>query len=205
MVDFDASCSTGDILSYTWRFQDDPPFEMTTTETTTSYDWTDNPECGTPFSRLVRLTVTSEGGATAQTQNNINPTSPTGLRTIEQAVRSLQTSFSSLLEPHVSSGRIEAQLVMNGSQVDVTDNATPYRHQLTGLEGINTIEVYITSASQTPIMWRIDFVGSEHFVPGSLSIESGAVLTQSDHSAVVRLSGASGERIRLTFFLKKGN
>jgi hypothetical protein len=78
-VVFDASCSTGIIVSYAWWFSDDPPFERTTTEATTSYDWNDNPECGTPFTKLVILTVTAQGGATDQTQSNINPTSPNGL------------------------------------------------------------------------------------------------------------------------------
>lgn len=202
-VDFDASCSTGDIVSYTWWFSNNPPVEITITEAETSYDWTDDPECGTPFAKLVRLTVNGQGGATARTQENINPTSPSGLKTMEESIGPVHTSFTSVLNPPISGGRIEAQVVSNGNQIVVTDNATPYRHQMTGRAGRNTIEVYITSALQNPTMMQLDFSGSEHFVPGSLSTESGSVMMQSSHSVVLRLNGAPGERIKLTFQLLK--
>jgi hypothetical protein len=204
-VDFDASCSTGDIVSYSWWFSDDPPFEETTVEPATTYDWSDNPECGTPFAKLVRLTVTAEGGATATTQANVNPTNPTGLRTLEQAIHPIHTSFMSLLTPPISEGRIETQVVSNGNQIDVTDNATSYRHNLNGRVGTNTIEATITSAPPIPALWQLDFSGSEHFVPGSLRIESGQVMMQAGRSVVLRLTGTPGEHIRLTFILKKGN
>jgi hypothetical protein len=201
-VDFDASCSTGNIVSYRWRFTDDPPFIEVNAEPTTTYDWSDNPECGTPFSRLVRLTVTAEGGAAAETQSNINPTSPTGLKTLQNKVSTVRTSFTSSLKPSTVVGRIDAQVVLNGNQVDVTDNRTPYRHQLNGRAGTNTVEAYITSALQTQVFWQFDFAGAEGIVPNSLRVEMGSVMTKSSHSVTLRLSGAPGERIKLSFRLR---
>jgi hypothetical protein len=201
-VDFDASCSTGNIVSYTWRFSDNPPFEETITLPTTAYDWSDNPSCGTPFSRLVRLTVTDTVGATATTQANINPTLPAGLETMEQTADSLHTSFTSRLMPPISSGRIQIQVVSNGHQMDVTDNAMPHRHDLNGRVGTNTVEAILTSAPPIPIAWELDFSGSDHFVPGSLRIEAGQVMMQAGHSITFRLTGTPGERIKLTFRLQ---
>ena len=96
--------------------------------------------------------------------------------------------------------------VSNLAVIDVTDNTTPYRHHMTGRAGRNTIEVNITSASRNPAVMQLDFSGSEHFVPGSLRVESGsgaeaaheAVERQYRRDAVVRLGGevAEGDGLR---------
>jgi hypothetical protein len=106
------------------------------------------------------------------------------------------------LTPPISSGRIELQVVSNEHQVDVTDNATPYRHNLNGRVGTNTIEATLTSAGLVPGTWQLDFSGSEHFVPGSLRIEAGQVMMQASHSLMLRLTGTPGERVSLTFQLQ---
>jgi hypothetical protein len=56
---------------------------------------------------------------------------------------------------------------------------------------------------EEPILWRFDFTGSAHFVPGSLRLVSGTVVSRDGRSIVVRMSGRSGERVRIEYELAR--
>jgi hypothetical protein len=200
-VNFDASCSSGDIVSYTWRFQDNPPATVSGPSETASYDWSSDPACGGPFTRLVRLTVTASDNKTAQMQSNINPNGPGLTATLRPSLNELQSSFTSHLMFPPSQGRLESHVNINGAQLDVTDNSAPHTHRTNGKRDRNTVEGYLTSPSTLAVFWRFDFAASENFNPGSIRVEAGVVAAQETHSIVFRLSGDPGERVKFTYRL----
>jgi hypothetical protein len=200
-VDFDASCSTGDIVDYRWRFQDNPPATVSGPSETTSYDWSSDPACGGPFTRLVRLTVTASDSRTAETQANINPNNATLMALVVITAKTFQSSFTSYLMFPPSQGRLESLVNINGTQSDVTDNSVPHTHKTYGKRDWNTVEGYLTSGSTQPVFWRFDFAASENFNPGSFRVETGVVASQESHSIVFRLSGDPGERVKFTYRL----
>ncbi len=203
-VRFDASCSTGDIETYTWFFSDNPPSTEVTTSQTITYDWSDESACGNNpnFSRLVRLTVTSSGGSTASMNQTIRPASPAGLTVTSQTQQIVPTFFSSRLVAFQDEARSEAHVLVNEGQLDVVNVSTSYRHRLDGRKGQNTLEAYLTVQNRGETIWSFDFSMTEGFVPGSLKAEKGVVLSQSGRTIAVRLSGSAGERIRLSFQLR---
>jgi hypothetical protein len=162
-----------------------------------SYDWSSDPACGGPFTRQVRLTVTSSDNKTSQTQVNINPNGP-GLRI---PTNEHQSSFTSYLMFPPSQGRLESRVNINGTQLDFTDNSVPHTHQMNGKQDGNTVEGHLTSGFTQPVFWRFDFAASENFAPGSFRVEAGVVASQATHSIVFRLSGDPGERIKFSFRL----
>lgn len=200
-VMFDASCSAGNIISYTWWFADNPPLETTTDLATVTHDWSLDPACGTPFTRLVRLVVTGADGSTAETRANIDPTSP-GLEVRRMTADWIQTSFVSHLVSPGSSERLAGQVILNQSRVDLTDDSTPFRHDLRGRAGKNTVEAVIVSGNDREIFWRFDFSASERFVAGSIQVDGGQVLSRDGRSVVFRMTGARGERVRWSFRLR---
>jgi hypothetical protein len=200
-VNFDASCSAGDIIDYAWRFQDNPPATMSGPTATTSYDWTSDPACGGPFTRLVRLTVAGSDSSTAQTQVNVNPNSPSLTATLRAPPRHLQSSFQSQLLLPPAQGRLEAQVILNGSQIETVDNSGFYGHRLKGKRGWNTVEGYLSIPSDEAVYWKFDFAASEYFNPGSIHVEAGVIATMNARSVVLRLSGNPGERFRLRYQL----
>jgi hypothetical protein len=203
-VNFDASCSTGDIVDYAWRFQDNPPVTVSGPSETASYDWTSDPACGGPFTRLVRLTVTDSSNDTAQVQININPNGPGLMATVRAPITGLQSSFTSHLMFPPSQGRLESRVNINAEQWIVTDNSAPYIHKINGKREWNSIEGHLTSPSKQGVLWRFDFAASEHFIPGSIRVESGVVASQDTHSIVFRLSGAPGEVVKFEYRLSPG-
>jgi hypothetical protein len=52
-------------------------------------------------------------------------------------------------------------------------------------------------------LWRFDFLGSENFVPGSLKVKSGHVVSVDAHSVTFRIN-EPGERMEFGFELTSG-
>lgn len=61
-------------------------------------------------------------------------------------------------------------------------------------------ENHLEAALETPIVgqavWRFDFSGSEHFVPGSLRVDAGRVLAMEAHSVAFAVQDLSPIRLR---------
>jgi hypothetical protein len=98
-------------------------------------------------------------------------------------------------------GRIEARVNFNDEQWVATDNSMPYTHRVNGRREWSSVEGQLVSPVGEPVLWRFDFVSSEHFVPGSIRVESGVVASQSTHSIVFRLSGTSADIVRFQYRL----
>jgi hypothetical protein len=144
----------------------------------------------------VHLRVTSGGGAIVSTQT-LTRRLPEGDLKAWLSTSGLDTSFSSFLEADKTSGLV----VINGSRRDTTECSVEHRHRVRGISGENTVEAYTTSRLEGDGVWQFDFSGAEYFVPGTLRVEQGQVVSVSGHAVVFRVTETSGYRIRFVFDL----
>jgi len=80
---------------------------------------------------------------------------------------------------------------------------TPQRHRARARPGENVVEGRLLSEAGEPGQWRFDFRGTSRFVPGSLRVDSGDVLTLDGQSVVFRVTGKPGPAIRFRFRLEE--
>ncbi|MGH9461617.1 MAG: PKD domain-containing protein, partial [Vicinamibacteria bacterium] len=111
------------------------------------------------------------------------------------------TSFMSSLKGGDPDAVARGRVVINSAQADATGSSAPFRHSARGREE-NTVEAYSESGLEGEGLWQFDFSGDQHFIPGSIKVELGQVLSRDAHSVVFRLSGAPGERIKFTYRLR---
>jgi len=88
----------------------------------------------------------------------------------------LPSSFISLLEGNAHAEDARGSVVLNETQVEAVRGGSPHRQRMEGREGLNTIEAFLTSGLDGGALWHFDFTGAEHFVAGSISVESGDVV-----------------------------
>ena len=202
-VFFDASCSGGNPVSYTWRFIDSPPVTATLFTPFTTYDWSSDPACGTPFSRQVRLTVTAADGSTNTIQKIVDPTSPdgTGLRTLDSS--GIEGAFTSTLLVPAGKNRIEGRIGIDGKRFSITNDLGPHRHSFTTRPGSVVVEGALIRTDANEVFWRFDFSDSPHFDPGSLRVTRGVVALLDARSVTFRLAGTPGERIEFRLRLSR--
>jgi len=118
-----------------------------------------------------------------------------GQRTVDVVPVSLQAHLLTLgLDP---SDRGE---VLAGGQAFVVDNGAPatLHFDVVG-PGESVIEAFLVASSGRSGTWRFDLSGTGGFVPGSILVESGEVLTLESRAVVFRVSGVAGERSRFRF------
>jgi uncharacterized repeat protein (TIGR01451 family) len=116
--------------------------------------------------------------------------------------RQLDATLISSLEIGPPDGRAAANLLMNRAQLRSINNAVPYRFQIEGRPGRNSVEAYLVSGTKGEAIWRFDFSGAEHFVPGSIEVARGDVVTRDARQVVFRLSEKPGDRVVFTFLLE---
>jgi hypothetical protein len=196
---FDASCSTGPIVQYNWAI--DPAGNMPAPRPPVSHsgqvvtiDW--NPPTyggcsGSPFI-TAQLTVVGSVGQTDSKSQGVN----IDLKTFPEQ-GGIQSSFTSLLETGA-----HGFVTLNQTRTDTTTASRPFRHELRGVSGKNTIEAHV-QPSGAEGLWKFDFSSSARLVPGSLRAESGGLAVLDARTIVFRLTGDSGERIRFTFELSR--
>jgi hypothetical protein len=189
-VDFNADCSVGDrdggptfITTYAWDFGDGTPGGE-----------------GRFVSHLfsapdlygVTLIVTNEDGRQDRTTQFV---------VVERRTSSNppEIDFLSQLElPSASS----AQIALNDSETLTTAGPGPSRHRARGRAGENVVDARLLSESAEEGRWRFDFRDSAGFVPGSLRVDSGDVLSLDRTSVVFRVTGKPGPPIRFRFRLE---
>ncbi len=98
-------------------------------------------------------------------------------------------------------GRVRGQVLLNGTQLDQTDNSAPFRHHLKGQKGKNTVDARVISGTGEG-RWVFNFSGAPNFVPGSLAVESGQVISRGSARIVFRV-GPSGAPIRFRYRLSR--
>jgi PKD repeat protein len=99
----------------------------------------------------------------------------------------INTSFVSRLDVPPGDGSVRGQVLLNGSSLQETNNTAPFRHQVQGQEGRNTVEARVVVGNGEG-RWVFDFGSSPHFVAGSLAVESGQVIVQEGSRIVFRVS-----------------
>jgi hypothetical protein len=99
----------------------------------------------------------------------------------------IDTSFVSRLDVPPGDGSVRGQVVLNEASMQETNNSTPFRHQVQGQKGRNTVEARLVAGTGEG-RWVFDFTSSPHFVSGSLAVESGQVVVQEGSRIVFRVS-----------------
>jgi len=117
-------------------------------------------------------------------------------------ITSLPSSFTSAVEIAPADGSATANVLMNRRQFQTMNNANPFRIRVEGRAGRNSVEAYLVSGTSGEGVWRFDFSGAEHFVPGSIEVARGDVVTRDAQRVVFRLTGKPGNRIEFTFLLE---
>ena len=111
----------------------------------------------------------------------------------------VETAFTSRLDVPPPNGSVRGQVLLNGTQLDQTDNSAPFRHHLKGQKGKNTVDARVVSGTGEG-RWVFNFSGAPNFVPGSLAVESGQVIARGSERVVFRV-GPSGAPIRFRYRL----
>jgi hypothetical protein len=198
-VQFDASCSQGNIRYYHWRFPDSPPVERTETSPVTEYDWSGAPQCGVPsgFAKNVKLTVEAWDGST----DTFKQTVTVYYSRTSANEATIRSSFTSLLDIRPLDGEVHSRIIVNDALVHQVDNRAPVQHGFLGSGDWNTVEGHMMSGRAGGGLWRFDFNGTEGFVSGSIRPEVGQIVSHDDRSITFHLNGLPGERVKLRFRL----
>jgi PKD repeat protein len=190
-VDFNADCSVGDrdggptfITAYNWDFGDG-----------------DDGGEGRFVSHLftapdlygVTLTVTNEDGRQDRTTQFV---------VVERRSASTPPQIDFVSQLELSAGT-SAQIALNEAETVATVAPVPQRHRARARAGENVVEGRLLSEASEPGQWRFDFRGTPRFVPGSLRVDSGEVLTLDGESIVFRVTGKPGPPIRFRFRLEE--
>jgi hypothetical protein len=179
-VDFNADCSVGDrdggptfITTYAWDFGDGTPGGE---GRFVSHLF------GAPDLYGVTLIVTNEDGRQDRTTQFV---------VVERRSSSNPPGIDFLSQIELPSAA-SAQIAINDSEKLSTGGPAPMRHRARGRSGENLIEARLLSESAVEGQWRFDFRESASFVPGSLHVDSGDVLSVDRTSVVFRVTGQTG-------------
>ncbi len=189
-IDFDAACSAGDrdggpseITTYEWDFGDGRPGRE-----------------GVFVSRLfvrpdlygVTLTVTNGDGRRDQTTQFV-------VVEDSSSVNPGDVTFTSQLElPEGNSGQIS----LNATEIVATVAPAPQRYRLRAYAQENVVDARLLTRPNGPGRWQFDFSNSQGFVPGSLRVDSGQVLSLDNRRVVFRVGEGAGPPIRFRFRLE---
>ncbi len=103
----------------------------------------------------------------------------------------LETAFTSRLDVPPPNGSVRGQVLLNGTQLDQTDNSAPFRHHLKGQKGKNTVDARVVSGTGEG-RWVFNLSRAPHFVGGSLVVESGQVISRGSGRVIFRVGPSSG-------------
>jgi hypothetical protein len=109
----------------------------------------------------------------------------------------LETSFVSEIQSGTP-GQVQASIEMNGLGTSATRGGGPSRHRMKPQPGPNVLAGYAAAPDLEGALWKLDFSQTEGFVPGSIAVETGDVVSAATHIVVFRLAG-SETRIRFRF------
>jgi uncharacterized repeat protein (TIGR01451 family) len=163
---------------------------------------------GVSFTVTITVTPTAAGGVTntAGATSVSPPANVSSSHTTAIALKAFTSLEAAVVSEIQSSsaqtpGDLRASLELNRSAIATTDGSGPKRHVMKGQRGQNVLAGYASGASLEGAMWRLDFSTTEGFVPGSLVVEAGDVVSSGGAFVVFRLSGGEA-RIRMRFKLE---
>jgi hypothetical protein len=141
------------------------------------------------------VTATIFGGTSDPTPGNDSRS--VGTTVTLKAGDAFETSFVSEIQSG-SPGQVQASIEMNGIATSTTHGGGPSRHRMKPQPGPNVLAAYAAAPDLEGALWKIDFSQTEGFVPGSIAVEAGEVVSVSTHIVLFRLAG-SESRIRMRF------
>jgi len=112
----------------------------------------------------------------------------------------LTTSFLSEIQSE-SSARIQASIEMNGLRTSTQNGRWSSHYRMKAQPGPNVLAGYAAAADLEGALWKFDFSQTEGFASGSITVESGDVVSGGTHAVVFRLAG-SETRIRFRFSME---
>ena len=151
----------------------------------------------------VELTV-SDGFTTDRTTKDIVVNPPPSTTTIyfrPLGKTTLDSSADSFLGVAPFDGSASGYVRLNDGPLELVNSQTPVRHILSGKLGVNTVEAYPRGGGIGEGFWRFDFSSSRYFIPGSIKIGQGEILSLGSNIVVFRVTGTAGERIRFRYEL----
>ena len=119
--------------------------------------------------------------------NSASGSVPIAQRSPDLIPIAFDTSFTSRLDVPPGDGTVRGQVVVNGANLQETNNTAPFRHQVKGQKGRNTVEARLVSGTGEG-RWVFNFTSAPHFVAGSLTVESGQAIVQEASRIVFRVS-----------------
>ena len=117
------------------------------------------------------------------------------------AERDITYRSSIAVEPR--SGQVRGQIVLNGGSFQATDNSGDFAYTAPVYDGLNRIETRLEAPSGSSGFWPFDFGTAREFVPGSIRVELGQVLSQ-DGASIVFAVGRRAPPPRFTFEIGEG-
>lgn len=202
-VQFDASASTGDIVSYEWELDTINAFGQGVIRASgriVEHDW-DNDCVRAQGVSFAKLTVTGRGGQTDVLEKQFDAFMP--FREVTQPDSSttrIDTSFvAELLD------RREASLLIrlpDGTSHELRAGTRSLSLHATAGPGALDMTVSGGSSAAGPFALRLDFRATHGFVPASLRVVSGLAVSQDAYSVVLRFDGVPGERARVALRLR---
>jgi len=118
--------------------------------------------------------------------------------------RGANLMFKGILDIEPNDGSAESQIVVNGSASQQIANSGPRSLRVNAIFGKNVLEALPPVRSTRSGLWRFDFAGVAEFVPGSIRVESGQVVSIDGSAAVFRAS-SSTPAVRFSFELREPN
>jgi Domain of unknown function DUF11 len=112
-------------------------------------------------------------------------------------------SYKSSIAVEPRDGSVRAQILVNGSSFQATDNSGEFSYTARVHDGVNRIETRILLPDRSSGSWRFDFGATADLVAGSVRVESGRVLSQDGLSIVFAL-GRGAPPPRFTFEVGAG-
>jgi hypothetical protein len=196
-VTFDASCSTGPIVQYDWNLDvNGVLMNAIDSGQTVIHDWGPYGCSSIPMSIKVRLTVTGAGGITDTLEQIVLVQY---LRGLPQTDVRTQTSFRSYLDTPTSKEGPHGYVRLADVRSEAVSATTVFRHRFEGRPGENHVVAH-TSSRAGKGLWRFDFQEAESFVPGSINVKAGRVVSLDAYAVVFRVE-RPGERVEFTFQL----
>jgi hypothetical protein len=138
---------------------------------------------------------------TNSSNNSASFVTPIALTDGPAAERDMTYRSSIAVEPR--SGQVRGQILVNGGSFQETDNSGDFAYAAPVREGLNRIETRLDIPTGSSGFWRFDFGASRDFVPGSIRVELGQVVSQ-DGATILFAVGRRAPPPRFTFEVGEG-
>jgi hypothetical protein len=144
--------------------------------------------------RTHSITVVVTSPTTDPDLSNNQGTETTVVTSGQRAEHSAQVlELLSTLDVRPPDGRIRARITINDAASEETSNTGARPHRFRTQAGENRIAAQVQLGKSDSGTWRLDFGSTRAFVPGSLRVESGQVVSQDASSVTFGLRAGTND------------